>query len=99
MAKKETWIVWLAAGAGETLLGLPTASTGRFRAIGEVEETSTMGVWMEVKVFQELTVPGNDVSQQWTVAPKTCFIHWSYIAYIQKGDKTEGAGFTLVKSK
>jgi hypothetical protein len=86
----EPVIVWLSQEAGEIFLGLSVRAPGvpmtsRYCVVGRLDGTDMIGVWVDVDVVQERSLPDGKITKQWTIDPKRCFIKWAFVAYLQKG--------------
>jgi hypothetical protein len=91
MADVTDWSIWLTPGAGETLLGMDSASRDvktRFRIVGKFQEPAFhIGVWVDVEFFQHLTLDTpNQVMKTWSIKPTSCLIRWEFISYIQRAE-------------
>jgi hypothetical protein len=95
----ESWIIWLTQGGGETFLGLSAreeeSRATRFCVLGKFvsDGPNGVGIWVDVDFVQELEIPSNNVVKTWQVKPQSCLILWSYVAYIQRGERSGKIGF------
>jgi hypothetical protein len=103
----EPIIVWLLQEAGEIFLGLASSSrapgapmSSRYCVLGKMHGSDGVGVWIDVDIVQERSVPTGAVANQWNIDPKLCFIKWAYVAYLQKGKTSKPSmGFLPVSLK
>jgi hypothetical protein len=99
---ENSWIIWLTKEGGEAFLGLaPSRGNHRFCVLGKFESDGPngVGVWVDVDFVQKIAIPSNVVIKTWEVNVRSCLILWRDIAYIQRGEKSDGIGFVLRKSK
>lgn len=100
MATQEEWVVWLQREAGKIILGLSdSAPNTRWCILGKKQEETPIGIWLEVSVIQERTVPDNRVVRTLTVSPKTCLIRWDFITHAQLRTSPEEIRIVQVSPK
>ena len=101
MSDDTSWIVWLTADGAEAFLGTPPLNDSRFCVLGAflTDAHNGVGFWMDVDFVSEVRIPTNEIIQSLTVLPSSCLVLWHYVAYVQRGERSESIGFTQAKSK